>query len=108
MGADVSLNEFMACVNMCHRFPSSLHEQLGAVIQVISGKVCKLFTASTVKLQPITVASGAKPVIAPWSALMEQLANSVGSTGAAVDAVIAKVQEGVACTLPSEVFKSNG
>merc|ERR1719446_2040781 len=69
---DVSLDDFTACVKTEH-LTSSARDHLGAVIQVISGDVGKLFIETSAKLQPIKVAGEAKAIVSPWSGLVEQL-----------------------------------
>merc|ERR1719446_1805069 len=63
---DVLLDDFTACVKTEH-LTSSVRDHLGAVVQVISGDVGKLFTETSAKLQPIKVASEAKAIVSPWS-----------------------------------------
>lgn len=81
---------------------------LGAVVAVIADTVCNLSAIDTTKLQPITVATEARPVVALWSVTLEELSSEAEDAEAVADTVIAKVQEGVSCTLPTEAFSVNG
>jgi len=104
----VSLDDFLARMITEGFTRSTPLDNLGTVVQVIAGNVGNLFAAATTKLQPIKVAEEAKPVIAMWAGLVEELSSLAGDTRAAVDVIISKVQEGVARALPPEASAANG
>jgi len=105
---EVSLDALLARGRMEGSASLARLDLFGAVVQVIASTVSDLFASETAKLQPIAVAKEVKPSVARWAAALEQLSNATEDTHAIADIVIAKVHEGVACTLPAEAFSANG
>jgi len=103
----ITLEDLLSHVKMESLTNMTPLDHLGAVVQIVAGDVCGLPTIRATKLQPVKVADQSKQTITAWSGIINELVVAVGDD-VAVDIVISKVQEGVACGLPADMLAANG
>jgi len=104
----ITVDDLLAHVKMEGFTNLTSSDHLGAVVEVLVGNVCCLSAIGTTKMQPVNVAQESRQIIDPWTGMVNQLVSALEDGDIAVDVVVCKVQETVACTLPADALAAHG